>query len=284
MPIPYFEMELCDSSLAEMKKPLDTREAAWIVYNICEGLKYVHSKKIIHRDLKPQNILLKNGVPKISDWGLSRVVCASKSATVTSFTPYYAAPEQIGNKAKDERTDIWQLGVILYELVTGALPFMGDSMVEIGMSIATKDPEHPSGIVPEAQTIEPVIMKCLKKDPNERYQSVLELQRAIGYHLRITYAESLKMSVGAHDLKKSAYYCGDLVLINLMTGDPATALKYLSDLINYTQGDVTTDAKELSEQIRFRVESGITEVPEELINKAEFIVHKVSAGFRDGIK
>lgn len=281
MPVPYFEMELCDSSLAEMKKPLDTQEAAWILYNVCEGLKYVHVKKIIHRDLKPQNILLRNGVPKISDWGLSRIVSASKSTTVTSFTPYYAAPEQIGNKAKDERTDIWQLGVILYELVTNTLPFMGDSMVEIGMGIATKDPAPPSKIVPEAQPIDPVIMKCLKKDPSERYQSVLELQRAVGDHLRITYAESLKMSVGAHDLKKSAYYCGDLVLINLMTGDPATALKYLSDLINYTQGEVTADAKELSEQLRFRVESGITEVPDELINKAEFIVHKVSAGFRD---
>ena len=66
-----------------------------------------------------------------------------RDETATSFTPYYAAPEQIGNKVKDERTDIWQFDVILYELVTGELPFKGDNMIEIGMNIASKDPIPP---------------------------------------------------------------------------------------------------------------------------------------------
>ena len=92
--------ELCDSALADQKKPIESEEAAWILFNVCEGLKFAHAQKIIHRDLKPQNILLKNGVPKISDWGLSRIISESTTTTTTSFTPYYAAPEQINNEQR----------------------------------------------------------------------------------------------------------------------------------------------------------------------------------------
>ena len=277
--MPYFEMELCDGSLAETRKPVEAEEAAWILFNVCEGLKYTHKRSIVHRDLKPQNILLKNGVPKISDWGLSRIISESTTTTATSFTPYYAAPEQIGNKVKDERTDIWQLGVILYELVTGELPFKGDSMIEIGMDIATKDPKRPGEIKPEAKVIDAVVMKCLEKDPKNRYRSVLELQKDLAMYLRQNYAELLKTSVTVKDYTRSAYYCGDLVMINLLTGDMKSAYKYLLDFVHYSKGDVKVEAQELSEQIKMRMEEGITEIPDELIQKADIIVHKVSVGF-----
>ncbi len=280
MPMPYFEMELCDGSLAEIPKPVETEEAAWLIFNVCEGLKYTHKRSIVHRDLKPQNILLKNGVPKISDWGLSKVISDTTSTSAASFTPYYAAPEQVNNKPKDERTDIWQLGVILYELSTGELPFRGDSVVEVAVNIATKEPRRPADINPGAAQIEPVILKCLEKDPAKRYQSVLELQKALGLLLRRNYTEQLTMSVSTNDFRKSAFYCGDLVMINLLTGDIATAYKYLSDLATYAEGDVKADAMELSEQIRNRMEHGIAEIPDELIQKAEMIVHKVSLHFR----
>ena len=279
MPSPYFEMELCDGALADQTKPIESEEAAWILFNICEGLKFAHAQKIFHRDLKPQNILLKNGVPKISDWGLSRVISESKSTTVTSFTPYYAAPEQIGNKAKDERTDIWQLGVILYELVTGVLPFQGDSMIEIGMNIATKDPKRPGELIPDANVIDAVVMKCLEKNPAKRYQSVLELQKDLALYLRENYAELLKTSVRVQDFTRSAYYCGDLVMINMLTGDLPTSYKYLLDLVHYSKGEVEAEAQELSEQIKMRMEMGITEIPEELMQKAENIVHRIHVVF-----
>ncbi|MDD2296105.1 MAG: serine/threonine-protein kinase, partial [Eubacteriales bacterium] len=135
MPLPYFEMELCEGTLATLERPVPPDHAAWLLFNICEGLKYAHARGILHRDLKPQNIMLKEGMPKISDWGLSKVMTQSRTTTVSGgFTAYYAAPEQITNKPKDQRTDIWQLGVIAYELVTGQLPFIGESMVEIGMA------------------------------------------------------------------------------------------------------------------------------------------------------
>ncbi len=280
MPMPFFEEELCDCALADQVKPVECEEAAWILFNICEGLKFAHDRKIIHRDLKPQNILLKNGVPKISDWGLSRVISEATTTSATSFTPYYAAPEQINNRAKDERTDIWQLGVILYELVTGVLPFQGDSMIEIGMGIATKDPKRPSEITPDAHVIDVVVMKCLQKDPAKRYQSVLELQKNLALYLRENYADLLKTSVTVQDYSRSAFYCGDLVMINMLTGDIQTAYKYLLDLAHYSKGDVKSEARELAEQIQMRMDMGVTEIPEELIQKAEIIVHQVSVGFR----
>ncbi|NMB80134.1 MAG: tetratricopeptide repeat protein [Methanomicrobiales archaeon] len=278
MPTPYFEMDLCDGALAAEKKPIPPEEAAFILFSVCEGLKYAHARKIIHRDLKPQNILVKNGVPKISDWGLSRVISESTSTTVTSFTPYYAAPEQINHQAKDERTDIWQLGVILYELVTGRLPFNGDTMIEIGMGIVTKDPVPPGAIVSDAAVLDAVVMKCLQKDPKDRYPSVLELQKDLALLLRKNYTGLLQNSVSVQDFSRSAAYCGDLVMINLVTGDLKSACTYIEDLARYSRGEMKAESEELAEQIRMRMEMGLDEVPEELVHKAEALVHKVRYG------
>ena len=267
IPIPYFEEELCDSALSEQKKPIESEEAALILFNICEGLKFAHSQKIIHRDLKPQNILIKNGVPKISDWGLSRIISERTTTTATSFTAYYAAPEQIGNKKKDERTDIWQLGVIFYELVTGVLPFSGDSIIEVMAGIATKNPIKPSIISPSSQDVESIIMKCLEKKPGKRYQSVLNLQKDLALYMRVSYTELLNTSVSVQDYTRSAFYCGDLVMVNLLTGDMKSAYKYILDLIHYSKGDVKAEAQELSEQIKMRMDLGLEEIPTELIQQ-----------------
>ncbi len=279
LPIPYFEMELCDKSLAELDKPLDPEYAAWLMFNVCEGLKYAHRLGIIHRDLKPQNILLKDNIPKITDWGLSKIMAESTSTSISSFTPYYAAPEQITNKEKDERTDIWQIGVIFYELVTGELPFKGENLVEVEMAIATEQPALPSSINPQAKEIEPIIMKCLEKNKDKRYQSVEELQRDLAEYLGVRYQESLKLSLSQHNLKRSAYYCGELIILNLKIGELVSAYKYATDLANYADGDIKSAAEELCEQLKARIEAGIRDVAEELIERAELVAHKVRMGF-----
>ena len=279
LPIPYFEMELCDYSLADLKKPLDPERAGWLIFNIAEGLKYAHSKKIIHRDLKPQNILLKEGTPKISDWGLSKVLTESTSATTTRvFTPSYAAPEQIRGEGTDERTDIWQLGVVFYELVTGELPFKGSNLLEIGMAITTRDPVRPSEINPEAKEVEDIILKCLEKDKERRYQSVEELQKDLAKYLGIKYRESLKLSVTKKDFRRSAYYCCELLLLNMKINNILEAYKYALDLLYYSDGKVKEEVQELCNQLKMRIEYGIKDVPEELIKKAEVIAHKIKVG------
>jgi len=153
-------------------------------------------------------------------------------------------------------------------------------MVEVMSSIATKNPTLPSAITPSSHDVEAMIMKCLEKNPDKRYQSVLEFQKDLALYLRVTYTESLKMSVTAKDYNRSAYYCGDLVIVNLLSGDMKSAYMYLLDLIHYSKGDVKIEAQELSEQIKMRIEEGVTEIPDELLQKAEIIVHQVSVGFR----
>ena len=283
LPIPYFEMELCDQSLADLPKPMEIEKASWVIFNVAEGLKYAHKQGIIHRDLKPQNIMLKDGIPKIPDWGLSKVIAKSKSLSATAFTPHYASPEQVTNKSKDHRTDIWQLGVIFYELVTGELPFKGENLVEIGMAIATQQPIPPSQLNPEAKKVEHIIMKCLEKNPEDRYQSVEELQQDLAKILNISYQKSLKLSISEKNFNRSAHYCGELLLMNLKIKNLASAYKFASDLINYAEEELKEPIVKLCDELKFWLDRDIDitdSVIEELIRKAEIIVHKIRVGFK----
>jgi len=169
-PIPYLEMELCDGSLGFGRR--DLKEAISIIYEVAKGLKYAHEKKIVHADIKHANILIKDGKIKISDWGLSKVK-RSESISVSALTPKFAAPEQILGRI-DERTDIWQLGVVFYELVTGKLPFEGED-TDVINHVINDEPVPPSEINPDSKCVEHIIMKCLSKRKEERYQSIDEL-------------------------------------------------------------------------------------------------------------
>ena len=179
LPIPYVEMEYVKSGLADLKTPLPVRDAAEIVTGVADGLAYAHEQGIIHRDIKPQNILIdSHGVPKISDWGMSRLIGSSAIPTVAGFSLAYAAPEQISPGRfgeTDERTDIYQLGVVFYELVTGKLLFPGDDLADVSNAIISRMPVPPSEVNPLARPLDPIILKCLKKDPADRYPSVRRL-------------------------------------------------------------------------------------------------------------
>jgi hypothetical protein len=188
LPVPYVEMEYIRSTLDDLQKPLPARKAAEIVCGIAEGLAYAHERAIIHRDIKPQNILLTpEGVPKITDWGMSRAVGTSMLPTVTGFSLSYAAPEQVSPGKfgdTDQRTDIYQLGVVFYELVTGQSLFSGDDLVEVSTSITTASPAPPSTINKDACGLDAIILKCLAKKPEERYDSVRSLLDDLHAYLR----------------------------------------------------------------------------------------------------
>nr|WP_240913629.1 serine/threonine-protein kinase [Thermococcus sp. JdF3] len=279
-PVPYLEMEYCETSLGKLRKPVSPEKAARIIFDVAEGLKYAHSKGVIHRDLKPSNILLRNSRAKVSDWGLSKLLKESRTTHTVSFTPLYAAPEQISSRfgGTDERTDVWQIGAVLYELLTGRPPFEGEDFVEVASKITFEEPVPPSRLNPEAKPLEPIVMKCLAKNKEERYQSVAELQKDIAEFLGMNYRENLSKSVSLNDLSRSAYYAGELFLLYLKLNDLVNALKYADDLFHYARGEVRDELLGLREQLRLRLENGL-DVPEELVEKAEIIVHKIQLGF-----
>lgn len=179
LPVPYVEMEFIGTSLADLRKPLPAGDAARIVRDIARGLSYAHSRGIVHRDIKPQNILMSNGtVPRITDWGMSKVIGAGFLPTITGFSLAYAAPEQIAPGRfgeTDQRTDIYQLGVVFYELLTGQLPFGGDDISRVSLRILDEISPLPSILNKAAIPYDMIVSKCLEKDPAERYQSIKEL-------------------------------------------------------------------------------------------------------------
>ncbi len=187
LPVPFVEMEYVPDSLEAIEKPIPVWKAVHLIRGIADGLKYAHEQGFIHRDIKPHNILLdKDFVPKITDWGMSKVLANEvKKSSIAGFSLSYAAPEQVSPSEfgrTDERTDIYQLGVVFYELVTGSVPFGGESIVEVGNAILREQPIPPSEFNSDAAVVEKIIQKCLEKDPAKRYQSSAELLDALhGY-------------------------------------------------------------------------------------------------------
>ena len=284
LPIPYLEMEYADAgSLDQMNKPIDIDTASEIILEIAEGLSYSHAQGVIHRDLKPMNVLLTEDLtPKISDWGLSKIVAESKNTSVYGFSPIYGSPEQISPKKfgkPDERIDIYQLGVIFYELLTGRTPFGGDDIVEVSTAIATEEPVPPSSINPEAEVIDPIILKCLAKRKEDRYQNVRELQNDLASTLKAQLKESLRMSVSAHNMKRSAFYCAEICLIHARLGEIDDVTIYLTDMQNYASDEVKTEVTELLEELERRKSMSSKEkISEEFVSRLKNVLHQVRIG------
>ena len=195
---PYMVMEFLEGSdlghwLRERGR-LDVEQASYFVLQACEAIAEAHSIGIVHRDLKPPNLFVirrpDGGLSvKVLDFGISKMRGMSSSVPEVSITktsaimgsPLYMSPEQMQSaKDVDSRTDIWALGIILYELVTGQSPFLGDSVHEVVAKIISMPPVPLRDLRPDAPPgFEAVILKCIEKDRGRRYESVGELAAAL---------------------------------------------------------------------------------------------------------
>ncbi|MDO8549327.1 MAG: protein kinase [Ignavibacteria bacterium] len=182
----FIVMEYIDGP--ELKKKIESeklsiKETLDIIEQIAKGLLTAHQKGIIHRDIKSSNIMITNsGQVKIMDFGLAKVKGTTLITKIglTIGTAAYMSPEQARSESIDHRTDIWSMGVILYEMLSGKLPFRGDFEQAIIYSILNEEPESISSIRKDIPVkLEQIIQKLLNKNPNLRYQSVDELLKEL---------------------------------------------------------------------------------------------------------
>jgi len=161
---------------------LPVRKAVDLAQQICSGLQEAHAQGIVHRDLKPENVMIDaQGNVKIMDFGIARSMEAGTRLTGSMVgTPAYMAPEQVAGKPVDYRTDVYSLGLILYEVFTGTPAFQAENAVAVALKQMREAPAAPHEIEPTIPVpIERAILKCIEKEPSKRFQTVADLKNAL---------------------------------------------------------------------------------------------------------
>jgi beta-lactam-binding protein with PASTA domain/predicted Ser/Thr protein kinase len=185
-PLPYIVMEYVEGvtlrDIVHTDGPMEPKRAIEVIADACQALNFSHQHGIIHRDVKPANIMIsKAGAVKVMDFGIARALADSgnpmtQTAAVIG-TAQYLSPEQARGESVDARSDVYSLGCVLYEIVTGEPPFVGDSPVAVAYQHVREDPVPPSqrhpGIAPE---LDAVVLKALAKNPENRYQTAADMR------------------------------------------------------------------------------------------------------------
>ena len=308
---PYFILEFIDgTSLMEWcnKRKLDFDERLTIFEQVCEAVQFAHQRLIVHRDLKPGNILIdQEGTVKLLDFGIAKILesDAEEESPITRtglflMTPEYASPEQVKNSAITTATDVYQLGLLLCELLTGSLPYDidGQKPLEAGAVIIGKEPTKPSTLVKTAQAepqirdyspkklkkrikgdIDNIVLKALRKEPERRYDSASQMLEDIR-----RYRKNLPVSARPED---SLYRSKKFIQRNrTIVASAATILVVLIASLIYSQNQARTAERErenaqqgfeiiqeLSGTLIFDIYDNISELPGSTPSR-EIIVEK----------
>jgi serine/threonine-protein kinase len=185
--VPYFTMDLIEGeTLQEHLRRLgrlEARPATALVMQVAQALDYAHLKGVVHRDLKPSNIMvLDDGGVKVADYGIARAGRFQGLTVTGAFlgSPDYVAPETVERGGGDARSDLYSLGVVFYEVLTGRRPFEGDSALAVLRAHATEPPLPPSAAAPEVPLeLDAIVLRLLAKRPEDRFASAEELLAAL---------------------------------------------------------------------------------------------------------
>jgi serine/threonine-protein kinase len=192
--VPYFTMELVKGQTLQARVrergAFSPREACAVVSQIAEALDYAHLKGVIHRDLKPSNIMiLPDGTVKVMDYGIARARRFGGLTLTGAFlgTPDYVAPETAEGRGTDARSDLYSLGIVFYEILTGKKPFVGDTPFATLRKQVSEAPTPPSVHMPGTpKELEAIVLKLMAKDPNDRHagaeELLIELRTWLNHH------------------------------------------------------------------------------------------------------
>ena len=177
----YMVMELVEGitlkEYIERKGRLSHKETISIAIQMCSGIGAAHAANIIHRDIKPQNIIIsRDGKVKVTDFGIAKATTSNTVSTNAMGSVHYTSPEQARGGFSDQKSDIYSIGITLFEMVTGQVPFDGDSTVAVAMKHLQQEITPPSDLVPDIPySLEQIILKCTQKNSERRYKSTGEL-------------------------------------------------------------------------------------------------------------
>lgn len=184
--LPFIAMELIDGpslrELLDKGRQFSPDRIAKIMRQLLKGLAYAHGMGLVHRDIKPANIMFNsNGVLKLTDFGIAHLIASDWTHTdALSGSPCYMSPEQVRAQALDGRSDLFSVGIVMYEMLTRRLPFAGDNMATIVYQILFETPPAPREINPLVpHWLSQIVMTCLQKDPSSRYQTADDLTAAL---------------------------------------------------------------------------------------------------------
>ncbi|MBP5281842.1 MAG: Stk1 family PASTA domain-containing Ser/Thr kinase, partial [Lachnospiraceae bacterium] len=181
--IHYIVMELIEGitlkKYIEKKSRLSYKEAVSIAIQVSMGIEAAHNNHIIHRDIKPQNIIIsRDGKVKVTDFGIAKAASSNTISSNVMGSVHYTSPEQARGGYSDEKSDVYSLGITMFEMLTGRVPFNGETTVAIAIKHIQEELPFPSDYVPEIPVaVESIVLKCCQKSPDRRYQNMGELMK-----------------------------------------------------------------------------------------------------------